>query len=348
VTPFKSTWNQVGRVDPQLFSANGKVSVKVPWTTAPLDPSQVRIIVTPNNIRLPDASTTGYTVPAVVVVDQVDHEGFDISVYNAEGQDGEAGFDYLALAETVSSAVSATVMPPDLRFGIGQCKVVLEAGTIGDWGAWAINFSRSFTGGIDDPVLRLLTAHNFGETGLTSEVTPGQQEVQKNAILQYGYTNPRQSFTAAAVGVGCVEYSPSDHVGMAYMARNVDATTGKVGFNWMALIRGANSPSSALNYVVDSGTVDPLYFKAHPSQDEWEHADIQFTRPFAETPVVLVTDFSNSARRDPSADPYPVAVAPTVFNANRFGFTLGARNLEDRAGQTGFFWIAISCSEGCG
>jgi hypothetical protein len=277
----------------------------------------------------------------------VDYKGFDISCYNPEGNAGEAGFDYLALSENVPAGFPATVMPPDMRFGIGQPKVILEAGTIGDWGAWAINFSRPFTGGVDDPVLKLLTPHNFGDTGLVSTVSVDQRDVQKDAAPQLGYEFTRQNFTVAAVGVGCTEYT-NVHQGMAYMARNVDATTGKAGLNWLALIQGGNSPSTALNFMVDSGAVPPLFFKPHPNPDEWEYADIQFARPFGESPIVLVTDFSNGALVDTSVDTYPTAVAPVVFNTNRFGFTLGARNLEDRFGQTGFFWIAISCSEGCG
>jgi hypothetical protein len=79
------------------------------------------------------------------------------------------------------------------------------------------------------------------------------------------------------------------------------------------------------------------------SADEWQYSDVDFHGTFTETPVILLTGFG-----DASVSRYAPASVGVVFNATRFGFTLGARNIEGRDGQTGFYWVALGCGEGCG
>jgi hypothetical protein len=81
---------------------------------------------------------------------------------------------------------------------------------------------------LPDELVRLLTAHNVGETGLQTQF--GCTDAQKDA--GYGSTHGRESITVAAVGVTSEKFSPDHHSGLVFVARTVDSIIGKVGFNW--------------------------------------------------------------------------------------------------------------------
>lgn len=350
MTPFSGIWHEMGKVGPVSFGAKARITgLKVTWNTAPPNPAtvaNVRVIVTPNDNRLPPSATTGHTAAPAVVVEQLDASGFFISAYNVDGVAGEAGFDYLAVAENPRTP-SPT---PEVRFGISQPKALGKDGTLGDWSARHHHYSTPFSSG--DLRVRLLTAHNFGETGLRSLY----YHTDAQSDSGFGTTVQRQDFTIAAVGITSERFNPNPLIGMAYVARSGDAAVGKVGFNWMTLVpagpvaktAGEAPPSNALNWRIDSNIVFPIWIKPHPNQDEWQYRDIRFSRPFNETPAVFLTGFAEPSLNAKNLPGFPPAVIGTVFNATRFGFTLGARNVDFRDGQTGFFWVAISCAEGCG
>jgi hypothetical protein len=128
------------RTDAILFKASDRNTHTVPWPVPPINPDNVRLIVTPNNARLPADVTTNHTAAPVVVVDEVTSAHFTFSAYNADGVDGEAGFDWLALEETNDRHRAPL---PDLRFGIGQPKVLKQGGIQFDWGAYSAPFGAS-------------------------------------------------------------------------------------------------------------------------------------------------------------------------------------------------------------
>jgi hypothetical protein len=152
--------------------------------------------------------------------------------------------------------------------------------------------------------------------------------------------------------------------GFNLIARNSDAA-GTCGFNWIALLqlfgtaaapttpvlpRGA--AASPVNLMVDTGefgapTGPEINFKQAGTVGDWFSAEVQFSRPFAVEPVVLITPHFPPpyyGEGPPSSNVFsgcaPVAMAQ---NVTRFGFTLAAHNTDtnNTGGNASFYWVAF-------
>jgi hypothetical protein len=349
---LSSVWYEFGKFDPERFDRFGTRPYTYQWQNPPPTAASLtntRIIITPNDKKLAVNSTKRTAAP-VAVVEKIDNTGFGFSAYNTGNIEAEAGFDFFAVAEVLQKRSWA----PALRFGVSQPRSLGESATYGgkpvvDWGVWQQNFSKAFTEAEAGDQYRLLTAHNIGETGLRNSYTDTGDPVTSASYAGITVNGPRQYFVVAGVGVSCTENQDPDNE-IFFVARNSDAVEGKVGFNWAVLKKAKQDDTDAASDVaIDSGYTPARAFTVHPNGDEWQYWEVQFNRSFTETPVVFVTPFSElSLPNVLTTDRYPPAVVGVVFNPTRFGFTLGARNPEPRPGQTGFFWIALGCGQGCG
>ena len=333
---------QWGRVASMKFGGYPDTTVTfVPWKTPPTSLDGVRVIITPNNTRLPESVSPNHPAAPVAVIDEVNPSGFVFHAVNVDGLDGEAGFDWMAVEE-MSGPQLGHEASIDVRFGIGQPRTLGHGGAIGDWAAYTASFGATFATGTPDELIRLLTAHNFGETAVSALAVDATQ-AEQDARFQITNGGVARN-TVAAVGITCEQFS-NPMRGMAYIARSADDVDGKVGFNWLVLSGGEVNRGG----MIDTGVTEswPQFYKAIPNLDSWEYRTVDFAAPFDSPPIVLVTGAQRLVMPAPMP-PRPVAVAGIVFNTTRFGFTIAGRNIDIGPGQTQFYWVAIGCGGGCG
>lgn len=230
---------QWGRVPSMKFGGYPGTTVTfVSWKTPPTSLDGVRVIITPNNTRLPESVTPNHPAAPVAVIDEVNPSGFVFHAVNVDGLDGEAGFDWMAVEE-MSGPQLGHEASLDVRFGIGQPRTLGHGGAIGDWAAYTASFGRPFSTGTQDELIRLLTAHNFGETAVSALAVDATQ-AEQDAKFQITSGGVARN-TIAAVGITCEQFS-NPMRGMAYIARSADDVDGKVGFKLACALRRRGQP----------------------------------------------------------------------------------------------------------
>lgn len=239
----------------------------------------------------------------VPVVGEISPQGFTAWMRNSDVTGGDAGLNWLAVAEvpdTAAPIAGAATPAPKLRFGTLQPQHFQVNGYRGDWRRWAVNYGAS-SGFTDIPVTVLTTTND---------------NVRVHA--------------AASVGI-CAGASKN---GVNVAARNSDVTAGASNFNFVAAQQLAGGSPDLL---VDSGVVPPRYFEVVGTSGDWQVWNVGFNEPFLTAPVVLLS--ANDAGG--SMGSYARAALGSVFDPSADGFTLAARNSDLCAGPAGFTWVAV-------
>ena len=309
-----------------------------PWFQ-PYDEAAVRVIVTPNNQT--HATSTHVCAP-VPLVSEFNDGSFTIAARNADCADGEAGFNWMVIAEE-----SPKEQPPvDVRIGVAQPRVLEQSCERGDWAAWNQPYSEPFRGK-EPATFGFATAGHIGPTGQTN-TTMDQHTVPaanaRNTTVQYA-DNP---IAAQMIAYRQAPLAAGHPAGLGLMARNTDEFRGVVAPNWLAASFAPDAETSGSSLYVDSGRTDSARFQMGGHQDGWQFWEVPFSRPFESPPVVQLTCTAAADTWAPNLDQRGVPVVGIVMNVTRFGFTLCGRNSDLVAGQSGFYWVAVGCGVGCG
>jgi hypothetical protein len=313
-----------GQVVPVLFSP--------PFPTT-VDPTKIRVVVTPNSDGL-QADNITHHAGVVGAVFDVSRTGFLLYSFSPDCSVGWAGFNYLALAETQSPVQDS----PDIRVSVLQplsqhpdFLLFSSNCTQGDTQFWNVKFNRPMGSPTDPATPRpvvLLTLTNLHVHPFDLDHTDLQLEcVPATGIVE----NPSRS-------------------GFSVRARNFDALRGLATYYYVAMAPGTPAAGGAGTSMlcVDSGlTPTPgLNFRPGGQQGDWQEVTVNFAQPFIAAPVVLVT-----ALNAPTT--VPLTVLPQARHVTPFGFTLTGRNPTNEPEfqslqLTSFAWAAFGCGPGCG
>jgi len=303
-------------------------TVTVPFNVTFPTGSAIRVIVTASDRGIDPGA---HNAALVGVVQNQALSTFDLMARNSDCGAGQAGFHWLAVAQTPGQeqlrsvairmgAVQPKIFAPDCGKGIGMFQAL-------DTHDWGVGFSPPFQ---RDPAV-LLTA---------CKLNCPPPNVGGHYFRDYGGLTQAGS---AVVGIA----QRSGVNGFNARARNSDCGSGwsalyYVGVTQVFTPAGPAFDPQTRNMVVDTGAVGSLAFEPHCKVFDWVRVDIQFSRPFLTPPVVLISANDAGERKG------NVAAVGIAADVTPWGFTLLARNSDCAAGHAGFYWVAFGCAEGCG
>jgi H-type lectin domain len=288
-------------------------------------PMPARIILTASNAGVAEGEVAA-PVPYVAerIVGGGSLEGFKVRARNADCAPGQAGFNWLALGENGNGERQLL----DVRLGRAQDRLFWRWCTpwLGYRRGWFVEFDRPFAAGTTPRVFLVAGAVNAAQP---PSAGPGNAA----AVVPVAESASPQSFLLRGLNSDCAA-APS-------------------GFHWLALAEGAPAPSPL---AVDSGeaTTDfapiipalPDWFSPGCNEGDWHYGRVDFHRPFATPPIVLVS--ADGVKASAFDERYLAAVVPTVREVTRQGFTLAVRNSDLTAGyMIGYHWVAVGCADEC-
>lgn len=236
----------------------------------------------------------------VCVVREVSRTGFTVAARNSASA-GFAALNWIAIQKTPGVVHDV----PDVKMGIVPPILFGPAGSHGD------------QGGVPQPLTETDT------TTAAMLLTASDHNVNGHSVPSVGVLKSR------------FIHRPSSHLA----ARNSDVVAGGCSFNWASFSYeaffardGGNSEPS-----IEIGETKDTSFQPSGRPGDWQTWDIQFTTPFKESPLILIT--AKKPKGTPAKlNPAVVGVAQQV---TPFGFRLAARNSDCSDGTTGFQWAAI-------
>lgn len=345
MTPFINTTIRAGSTGGQLFKEHWDTQIfHVTYDeldpTFTFDPAMVRIIITANSQREhPD----DYTCAPVGYVQNIGPTGFDIIALNTDSQGGQAGFNWMAIAETPEPA-SRRIF--GLRMALSHPLHFEVSATLGDWQIFRIPFSTPFISSFKTFPVRLLTGSNHGRA-LTMTIVPDHRDLTPASLYTLFSAEPYvgEGGVVGAVGVATDFFQPDSNHGVTFLARNQDAFGGQCAFYHVAL---DGDPHDLLDpqILVDTGTTpDALEVFSGGDLRGYRYWHIYFSRPFLTPPVVLLTA-TDQGVVDMQPTLPPVQTIGQAYDVTPYGFTLVARDTSNLdTGKTFLHWVALGCTE---
>ena len=251
---------RIGTLDARNFSEDCKPgdweSFPITFTPAfsghPTRECRVRVIVTPNNQKIPRGE---HNAAVVGIAQNVTNTGFTLAARNSDCARGGAGFNWMAICERSGRTES----PIDLRMGVVQPQHFKPDCKVGDWRSWGVDFT---------------------DMGRTPKIflTP------TNLNVTPFHTDDGLAYHNAAV-VGVVQDPAQD--GFTLRGRNSDCAEGDSSFYYVAL---SDDQAVRSDIFVDCGELGVAKgFQPDCKSGDWDGWLVQFTEPFMAPPVVLVT-----------------------------------------------------------
>lgn len=158
--------------------------------------------------------------------------------------------------------------------------------------------------------------------------------------------------TANNENVGKGEHNPAvvgntrsvTPTGFTLAARNSDCARGRAGFNWMAVLE---TPGKRQRKPIDlrMGALQPKHFQPDCKPGDWQHWGVNFSTPFSDVPVTLLTASNLNVtpwHRDDTLWYHNAAVVGIVRDPTATDLTLAARNSDCAEGDCAFYYVALS------
>jgi hypothetical protein len=271
------------------------------------------VIITPNNQNFIDPGVTHNVAAVGRVEDDLSTIGFTLSATNSDCAPGAAGFNVMAIEETLGHKHKTV---PSLQVGVAPPQHFQPDCIPGD----TTTSGQEFFSPMSRPTV-LLTASNLN-------IKPFDAG---NNLVAY--------HNAAVVGIA---QNPA-HNGFTLRARNSDCAAGDCGFYYAAIDAVPRLEGYGELLWIDTGLISPVSFNNSCIPGDTVSQSIVFHRPFLTPPIVLLTATEiGLSIADPRVSPVGIAQDVTPY-----GFTLTARNSSCFPGKSNFFWVAIGCGPSC-
>jgi hypothetical protein len=244
---------RTGTSPPETFSRSG---TNGDWQTfgIPFNPpfppaaaGKIRVLATA--CRPAGGGPAARALPATPVAGEISPVGCAIWARNSDIVGGEAGFNWIAVAEVADAAPTAMTAV----MGLISPSLFATAAQVGDWSSYTV------------------------------PIPANRADSAPPAVVASGSNANVRVHACAAIAVADNQATSATEV--SFRARNSDVGPGLASFHYVGFVPSDPAPE----LVVDTGRVAPLHFAVGARPGDWQAATVNFNDYFLAPPIVVIT-----------------------------------------------------------